>query len=134
MSFQAKLEPEQKLRGRLSAFAVIDKTLSIEGASADAKAVGDAIRTMYENLEPKIKTLTVTIPAAAWVAKTNMVQVHGVTQDNAVILVPTPEGRAEYYSNGVFGASQAVDSITFGCDKTPTVDVFVNVMIFSPGV
>ena len=48
----AKLSPKGSLRGAMKGggFVVIDDTLSIQGAAADAKATGDALAAINEKL------------------------------------------------------------------------------------
>lgn len=77
----------------------------------------------------EVQTAQVTIATSDWSNKSCTKTVTGVTTSNNIIIASDPSTRSVYNTAGVYAASQANSSITFGCDKTPTASVVVNIMI-----
>lgn len=64
MSLQGSLKPEKVLRGRVDFILKIDKTLSVEGASADSKAVGEALKKLEDSTNKSIEGVNTKIVKA----------------------------------------------------------------------
>ena len=77
----------------------------------------------------EVQTAQVTIATSDWSNKSCTKTVTGVTTSNNIIIASDLSTRSVYNTAGVYAVSQANSSITFGCDKTPTASVVVNIMI-----
>ena len=76
-------------------------------------------------------TITVTLTSAWWSSKSQTVSATGVTASNTVIVSPAPSDIADYADCGVYCSAQGSGTLTFGCDKAPSGDIVVNVLIMS---
>lgn len=56
-------------------------------------------------------------------------KVEGVTSTNIVTISPTPESFLNYMSCTIRGILQMEDALVFKCESTPTMSIFVNVVI-----
>lgn len=81
-----------------------------------------------------ITALTATLPTAGWSNNTQTVTVDGVTADNVILVTYAPESKSAYVSADVSCTTQAVDSLSFSCATTPSVDIIANVMIIDGAV
>lgn len=86
------------------------------------------IKTDLATLKPS--ACLVTLKASGWdsTAKTQSVTVNGVTADEAscmIIAMPAVANQSEYNDAGVNPTAQAANSVTFGCDTVPSVDLKV---------
>ena len=86
------------------------------------------IKTDIASLKPS--ACLVTLKASGWdtTAKTQMVTVNGVTADEAscmIIPMPAVANQSAYNEAGVNPTAQAANSVTFGCDSVPSVDLKV---------
>lgn len=77
----------------------------------------------------EVITAQVTIATSDWSNKSCTKTVIGVTTSNNIIIAGDPSTRDVYNAAGIYAASQAASSVTFGCDRTPTGSVTVNIMI-----
>ena len=86
------------------------------------------IKTDLASLKPS--ACLVTLKAYGWdsSAKTQTVTVNGVTADEAscmIIAMPAVANQSAYNDAGVNPTTQAANSVTFGCDSVPSVDLKV---------
>ena len=86
------------------------------------------IKTDLVSLKPS--ACLVTLKASGWdsSAKTQTVTVNGVTADEAscmIIAMPAVANQSAYNDAGVNPTTQAANSVTFGCDSVPSVDLKV---------
>lgn len=86
------------------------------------------IKTDLASLKPS--ACLVTLKASGWdsSAKTQTVTVNGVTADEAscmIIAMPAVANQSAYNDAGVNPTTQAANSVTFGCDSVPSVDLKV---------
>lgn len=75
---------------------------------------------------------TVTLAAASWSSKAQVVTVPGVLADEAkqmIDIIPADASKNAYISNGVFAVSQAANSLTFNCVTVPTADLTVYITV-----
>lgn len=75
------------------------------------------------------KTQTITLTVSAWNNNTQTVAVSGITSDNTVIVSSNPESFDAYSSAKIKCTAQSTNSLTFICDKVPTTDIKVNIVI-----
>lgn len=78
------------------------------------------------------KYSTITLSKDGWSVDTQRVMVSGVTNDNIVIVSPSPSevNQTIYINSCVRCVDQTTDYLTFKCDTPPTSDVLVNVGVF----
>lgn len=86
------------------------------------------IKTDLSTLKPS--ACLVTLKASGWdaTAKTQSVTVNGVSADEAscrIIPMPAVANQSAYNDAGVNPTAQAANSVTFGCDSVPSVDLKV---------
>ena len=77
-------------------------------------------------VDTKCWSKVVTLPAANWSNKSQVIMVQGIVADDAAQLVhisPTGQYESEAIANEVAATATAADSITFGCDIVPEHDV-----------
>ena len=75
------------------------------------------------------KTNTITLTVSAWNDNIQTVSVSGITNDNTIIVSSHPESFDAYSSAKIKCTTQSTNSLTFICDKVPTTDVKVNIII-----
>lgn len=76
-------------------------------------------------------TTTCTLTSAWWSSNSQTVSATGVTASNTVIVSPAPSDIGDYADCGVYCSAQGSGTLTFGCDKAPSGDIVVNVLIMS---
>lgn len=86
------------------------------------------IKTDLSTLKPS--ACLVTLKASGWdtTTKTQTVTVSGVSADEAscmIIAMPAVANQSAYNDAGVNPTAQAANSVTFGCDSVPSVDLKV---------
>lgn len=111
----------------------------LEGVTAHAKDGTVVVGTLVNGCT--LQTAVVTLPVSGWSdgngEMMNFVSLDGVSVDSVVIVGPTKSCRDAYTENGVYCAYQydVNDScgpgLDFGCDSVPTVELTVNVAIFT---
>lgn len=72
----------------------------------------------------------VVLYANAWVDKTQTIHVDGVTTENAEFVKPCYTTACEYEENGCDVVNEGEGTLTFTCQTVPTVDIYVNIMVF----
>ena len=79
----------------------------------------------------KPKQVSVTLPASGWNAnaKTQTVNVSGVTATVNLIITASPDSYMAYAKAGVRCTAQGAGTLTFACETVPTADVAANVLI-----
>lgn len=75
------------------------------------------------------KTSVITLGVNSWENNTQTVAVDGVKENNIVVVTYAVPSRDVYKKSGIYCSAQGVNSLTFMCDKIPTDNVSVNVMI-----
>ena len=79
----------------------------------------------------EVASLNVSLTTSGWSNKSQTVTVTGITASNNVIISPDSSSLEKYLGAGVICTSQAANSLTFTCDTVPTVELKVNILIFS---
>ncbi len=74
-------------------------------------------------------TASVTIAAGDWSSSTATKTVYGVAATSVLWVSPEPTSYNDYVAAGIRATGQALDSITFTCDTTPTTSITVSVVI-----
>ncbi len=76
----------------------------------------------------------ITLAAGSWDANTHTIQVTatGVTEDNIIIVAPSPvrTNRVLYNTHRIHCIEQGTDYLKFECDTIPSADIVVNVGVF----
>ena len=93
-------------------------------------ATDAAIARQNIGAQTKHIAMTVTLSTSGWSSNKQTVAVSGVTSENTVIVVAHPSCHNTYSNNGVVCSSQGTDVLTFTCNKTPTINLQANVIIF----
>lgn len=103
--------------------------------NALAKIDADCFYIITDAKEQQLKytTALVTLNAESWGNKQQNVAVSGVKVDNLVIVSPAPaaENAAAYAESGIRCVEQSGDRLTFECSEVPSVNIAVNVAVFS---
>ena len=77
----------------------------------------------------KASQVVLTLSSSDWTDNSQSISVDEVTNDNVVIICPDLNSQDAYTKCNVLCTSQGAGILTFGCDKTPDVDLSVNVII-----
>ena len=88
--------------------------------------------TDYTSLLPKSAyTTTATLPSSGWSSstKSQTINVAVVSVDDDVVVTYAPESHDAYVNAGVYCSAQADGSLTFKCNKIPTANLTVNIML-----
>ena len=106
------------------------------GTAASAVSTHNSSSTAHSALflakQAQIVYRTVTLAAANWSNGAQTVTVTGVSAtetDQLIQPVPAAASRSAYESCGVQATAQATNSLTFGCESTPSSDLTVYVCI-----
>lgn len=78
------------------------------------------------------KEVSVTLLASGWIGEgpyNQTITVAGVTADNAVFPVPSPDSWSEAGEAAVYCSAQVANSLTFSASQKPTSDLSYNVLI-----
>ena len=88
---------------------------------------------LEEELSKSKKAASVTLNAAVWVDKLQMVNFGGVNENSIIIVSPDPaEANFKAYADcGVRCQSQGNGTLTFACEDVPSVSLIVNVAMFN---
>jgi hypothetical protein len=79
--------------------------------------------------QEKHTTKSCTLTTGGWSSLSQTVNVTGVTENNTVVVTPSPSSYAVYGESGVYCSAQASGKLTFKCIKAPTANLVVNVLI-----
>lgn len=88
--------------------------------------------TDYDSLLPKSAyTTTVTLPVSGWSSfnKSQTINVAVVTTTDDVIVTYAPSSHDAYVNAGIYCSAQGNGTLTFKCNKIPTSNVTVNIML-----
>lgn len=88
--------------------------------------------TQYNSLLPKSAyTTTATLSASGWNSstKSQTITVAAVSADDDVVVTYAPDSHDAYVNAGVYCSAQADGSLTFKCNKIPSADLTVNIML-----
>ena len=88
--------------------------------------------TQYNTLLPKSAyTTTATLPSSGWSSstKSQTINVAVVSVDDDVVVTYAPESHDAYVNAGVYCSAQANGTLTFKCNKIPTANLTVNIML-----
>ncbi len=88
--------------------------------------------TQYNSLLPKSAyTTTATLPSSGWSSstKSQTINVAVVSVDDDVVVTYAPESHDAYVNAGVYCSAQANGTLTFKCNKIPTANLTVNIML-----
>lgn len=88
--------------------------------------------TQYDSLLPKSAyTTTATLSASGWNSstKSQTITVAAVSADDDVVVTYAPDSHDAYVNAGVYCSAQADGSLTFKCNKIPSADLIVNIML-----
>lgn len=93
----------------------------------------DALQNVFNKAKDAVimTTATATLSASGWVNNSQTVNVTGVTVDNSIIPCPAPTSHTAYHESGVRCSAQANGKLTFTCDRVPSVNLTVNVLILT---
>lgn len=103
-------------------------TLDIISGGTGAKDVINA-RANLEAQKQHVSSV-VTLSIGEWDENVQTVYIDGVTEDNTVIVAPTPSSRTVYMEADVRCSAQSNKSLTFECEEKPKIELTVNVLIF----
>lgn len=111
--------------------------ISLKCAGGTINNVGDPIygsdaanKNYVDEKTPSYRTVTLTI--SGWSSNTQTVTVSGVLADEtAQLIMPIPAlaSQSAYYEAGILCTNQAANSLTFTCQKAPSSDLTVYVVI-----
>lgn len=79
--------------------------------------------------ENKHKSELITLLASEWVNNIQTVSVNGVTTNNDIIISPNSDSIASYTKFGIYCTMQTSGNLSFSCNKEPTENIKVNVVI-----
>lgn len=105
---------------------VLNVQTPTEDNNATTKKYVDSNKTKAGDVTTSI---IIKLLSSGWSDNTQTVTATGVTTTNNVIVAPVPDSFSNYSKAVVRCTSQANNSLTFACDKTPSGDLSVNVMI-----
>lgn len=92
---------------------------------------GNSVETALNNKAEKSTGVSVTLPASGWDAdaKTQTVNVSGVTASANCIITSAPDSYMAYAEAGVRCTAQGAGTLTFACETVPSEDLTANVLI-----
>lgn len=88
--------------------------------------------TQYNTLLPKSAyTTTATLPASSWSSssKSQTINVDVVTTTDDIVVTYAPSSHDAYVNAGIYCSAQGNGTLTFKCNKIPTSNVTVNIML-----
>lgn len=88
--------------------------------------------TQYDTLLPKSAyTTTATLLASGWSSsnKSQTINVAVVTTTDDIIVTYAPSSHDAYVNAGIYCSAQGNGTLTFKCNKIPTSNVTVNIML-----
>ena len=124
-----------------------DKTLSVDGGFADAKAVGDRLTPLEGFAGGYLGIWTITLNTNGWISKENwtehvdmagynyqcIVELPSATVATIPFAVPTPETFSTAITAGLAGVCETGDgTITFWAENVPESDIQMQVALFGP--
>ena len=95
----------------------------------NSKKVVGAINEVNGKVDGLVGNTTVTLSAASWSNKQQVVSVSGLTSTNTVIVSPAPAYIDTYVENGIYCSAQSTGSLTFKCNEVPSGNITVNITI-----
>ena len=119
----------------------VDKTLSVEGAAADAKAVDDRIKRLEGYAGGYLGIWPVTLTADGWAdcadvpgyAYKQTAQLRAAREANVPSAVPTPETFTTAVSAGLAGVCETgAGTVTFWAENVPEGDIQMQVELLGP--
>lgn len=99
---------------------------NLDNSVFDGLAREDYVSSTFQSKH--IKT-TITLQLSAWSNNSQTVSCSGVTSNNTVIISPTPNNHTDYGKANVRCTAQSANTLVFSCDKTPTSNLSVNILI-----
>lgn len=123
------------LTGKIMDFFV-DKAMTIPAfPRTKVKAVSDdnnvGLNVLLDNKQDKLVAKTISLLATEWNNMTQSVSVSNVTEDSIVIINPTSQSYSSYCDAGVRCSAQSSQTLTFVCNRVPTSELSVSVLIFN---
>ena len=118
-----------------------DKTLTISGAAADAKAVGDRLKPLEGYSGGYLGIWPVTLTADGWAECTDVpgyaykqtAELRAAREANVPSAVPTPETFTVAVAAGLAGVCETKDgSITFWAENVPEGGIQMQVELLGP--
>ena len=88
--------------------------------------------TQYNTLLPKSAyTTTATLPVSGWSSsnKSQTINVAVVTTTDDIVVTYAPSSHDAYVNAGIYCSAQGNGTLTFKCNKIPTSNVTVNIML-----
>lgn len=88
--------------------------------------------TQYDTLLPKSAyTTTATLLASGWSSsnKSQTINVAVVTTTDDIVVTYAPSSHDAYVNAGIYCSAQGNGTLTFKCNKIPTSNVTVNIML-----
>ncbi len=123
------------LTGKIMDFFV-DKAMTIPAfPRTKVKAVSDdnnvGLNVLLDNKQDKVIAKTISLPGAKWSGMVQSVNVSNITEDSIVIINPTSQSYYSYRDSGVYCSAQSDQTLTFTCNKVPTSELSVSILIFN---
>ena len=107
----------------------------------DPENFDDAVNLRYLKNALVISSAIITLPANGWVKGEDLeysqtINLEGIGDPEKchVFSNPMPESRDVYLDADVYGKSQSVGSLTFGCKYEPKEDIMLKLIIFGGNV
>ena len=105
-------------------FAYADTAAAAAQAAAESTA-----QTLVSTRQKQHTATTVTLTVAGWVNNIQSATISGLKANDTVIIAPEPDSQDDYCSAKVKCTTQMSGALLFGCSKTPSSALTVNIAI-----